>query len=183
MKIRKYRRKELLGIIPNLKNKTLLDIGASNCYSFNWAYNRLAKNNGKNIILVDINYGKEINKYIFSENAICADAKDLPFKNNNFDIVTSGWLLDYFKGKELEKVVNESSRVIKPKGYFIGDVPVHPEKTEEDIILFTRKFQPQIEEYRKLMQNNNLKILQDGLGFENYEIVNHLVYYFVAQKA
>lgn len=54
---------------------------------------------------------------------IIADARKLPFKNNSFNTVFSNSVLEHITN--VEKVISESYRVLKPKGYFIFTVPIN----------------------------------------------------------
>lgn len=49
---------------------------------------------------------------------------EIPFKNNFFDIVYTNHCLEHLRGVEvLHKIINETHRVLKPKGVFLIKVP------------------------------------------------------------
>jgi len=54
-------------------------------------------------------------------NVILGDMRELPFKNNSFDVVIAGGSLEHFT--ETEVALREIARVLKPEGIFIGNVP------------------------------------------------------------
>lgn len=55
------------------------------------------------------------------EGFIQADAHNLPFKNNSFDVVFGGFVLHHLK--DLDKAIKEFRRVLKPEGYYYGIEP------------------------------------------------------------
>lgn len=77
----------------------------------------------------------ETAKKIFNKNGhnaefIHADALEMPFDDNTFDIVISIGLLEHFEN--LEKPLNEQYRVLKPDGLFIGYiVPERPDNVQK----------------------------------------------------
>ena len=50
-----------------------------------------------------------------------ADIRNLPFKNNSFDIVLSAGIIEHVP--EIEKCIKEIARVLKKEGYLIIHVP------------------------------------------------------------
>ena len=53
---------------------------------------------------------------------IIADATNLPFRDNTFDVVYSFHLLWHIEKSEQEKVINEMKRVVRPGGVIIFDI-------------------------------------------------------------
>lgn len=62
---------------------------------------------------------------IGGDNFVKTDVRDLPHKDETFDLVTAGKLLHYFDEQGMEEVLNEAERVLKPEGYIVGDVPIN----------------------------------------------------------
>jgi len=96
---------------PNAKN--ILDLGMCN----GLLVKKLRKS-GKRAIGIDL-------RVKTSEGLILADARQLPFQDEVFDIVTEAYLLADMKDfqqlpfSELEKVILEARRVLKVGGIFI----------------------------------------------------------------
>ncbi|NIO43961.1 MAG: methyltransferase domain-containing protein [Candidatus Aenigmarchaeota archaeon] len=205
-KIQPYTRRDFFKEIPDLESKTLLDVGASEHCIFSMAYLMFlydkrartkekldekayneSKKFRKNIVTVDLEYKGKLSS-ILPETSICADARKLPFDNESFDIVAIGWLLDCFENNsEVVRTINESVRVLKSNGYLIGDAPLHPpitsnEKLKTPKLLSNPKYSKQIEKYRRVMTNEGIEFLKEGIGFNTNEIGNHLTFYFIGQK-
>lgn len=98
-------------------NLSVLDIGSAggeflNCVDFNFRK-----------IAIDINI--EILKFSRLHNCgvevFCADAKNLPFKNDSFNIV---FLVDVIEHIDNDsRVLKEANRVLKPGGFLVVSVP------------------------------------------------------------
>ena len=52
-----------------------------------------------------------------------ADAQALPFKDGQFDIAFNAGVLEHFTDEQLERVVDEMMRVVKPGGLFVAFCP------------------------------------------------------------
>lgn len=65
-----------------------------------------------------------------SADFVHADALEMPFHDNTFDVVISIGLLEHFEN--VEKPINEQYRVLKPGGLFIGYiVPERPDNVQK----------------------------------------------------
>lgn len=62
-------------------------------------------------------------KYNFTK-LVLGDGKNLPFKDNSYDLVTSLDVLEHLEDDQ--KVMQEAWRVLKPGGFFLVSVPAHP---------------------------------------------------------
>lgn len=63
-------------------------------------------------------------------NFYVGDARDLPFEDNTYDSVSSIGLLEHFE--DVQKVMEEQWRVLKPKGWFFGYiVPEKPDNVQK----------------------------------------------------
>jgi len=54
---------------------------------------------------------------------VAADCFHLPFKAGSFDMVFGSLILHRFRGKELEDVIAQIRRVLKPRGRYLGIEP------------------------------------------------------------
>ena len=95
-------------------------------------------------------------------------AEKLPFADNEFDCCVSILSLNFFS--DIEKVLKEASRVLKPGARFFGCVPVPERNTREKLIR------------GKLFSENELKrfFAAAGLSFKPLEADNGAVLYFNA---
>jgi len=57
-----------------------------------------------------------------------AAGEDLPFDDNNFDLVTASWLLHVLEAERREQVIAECVRVLKPGGRF-GAITITPPRS------------------------------------------------------
>jgi len=98
-----------------IKNKSVLDLG---CGSGIFT-NELIKFNPKNITGIDLSGGliniakREYPKIDF----LVGDAKNTPFKNSEFDVVSSSLMVHYFDN--LISLFKEINRILKSNGYFV----------------------------------------------------------------
>ncbi len=109
----KFEEKYLKQFLPSLKSKKVLDVG---CGTGRWDKFFLLK--GANVIGID--KSKEMlkkAKKIKGLKVEIMDAKNLKFKDNNFDLTFSSLLLSNLK--DYKKVVKEMIRVTKHGGWII----------------------------------------------------------------
>lgn len=66
-------------------------------------------------------------KFNLNGTSICADAYHLPIKSNIVNAVVSGGLLEHFNEYEINNIIQEMVRVLKPNGLFYADIV--PEKS------------------------------------------------------
>src|SRR3989344_2808807 len=180
MRFAMYSNDALFNAIPDLESKILLDIGTGSESSYSHGfmeslYNKLVTKHGEDfadeqidgfyshVVAVDIEVYKGYLSFL-EDRLVCADGRNLPFKNESFDIVAIGWLLDLlanFKptedNSEIIKLMEELSRVTKPSGYVIGDVPLHPLQWDgmfgiPMMILNIPEYYSQIASYRKIFE-------------------------------
>ncbi len=73
-----------------------------------------------------IDYSREaikLLKYRKGIKVVEANAFKLPFKDHTFDLVYSQGLMEHYRGLELNVLMEEQKRVVRPKGYILIDVP------------------------------------------------------------
>jgi|SRR3989344_2466208 len=106
-------KEKFLSIMPNkLKDKNILDVGCGNGWLLDLFYSKGA--NKENLYGVDLN--KKINKFKFK----IAEASNLPFKSNFFDIITASTLFSSVLNSEHRKLIAEEIlRVLKKQGIII----------------------------------------------------------------
>ncbi|GEM_PF-6634530 len=96
-----------------------------------------------------------------SGEGIRADAYHLPLKDNSVVMVMSGGLLEHFKsGTEINSIVREMVRVLKPNGIFYADiVPRKSSLCRPIIIKKDTCFENSIkkDEWKKIFEKNKLK--------------------------
>lgn len=114
---------ELKKLLPDFKNKNVLDLGCGYGWHCIYAYENGAKKiTGIDISKKMINTAKEKSKNLNIEYKCCA-MEDLEFKENSFDVVLSSLAFHYIKN--FEDLVKNISRWLLPEGDFIFSVE-HP---------------------------------------------------------
>lgn len=95
----------------------IIDVG-SGAGGFSMAMQKIGAT--KKIILIDNSRNallltKKIFEHFKIENylLVCADARNLPFKDNSFEAALSGGLLEHFPSKDQEKIIGEQRRVCR----------------------------------------------------------------------
>ena len=98
---------------PTLKGK-VLDIGCNDS-----PLHELIKKNCKNIDLwgIDVIIDKP------SEKTVEASALQMPFKNNEFDFLVAGEIIEHFNQNQAKKFLKECRRVLKSNGELIITTP------------------------------------------------------------
>lgn len=104
-------------------DKKILDIGCGPRGSLNWA------NNSKLRIGLDPLSTKYISLGIDTSKMklITGYAENIPFDENEFDVVCSFNSLDHVE--DINKTLDEIKRVLKPNGLFLLIIDIHPYKT------------------------------------------------------
>lgn len=82
----------------------------------------------KNLTIIGIDFESaymirnNILKYDLNGNSIQADAYKIPLKSNSVDAVISGGFLEHFNNKELEYIIKEMKRILKPGGLLYAEI-------------------------------------------------------------
>ncbi len=128
---------ELDKIIPTLKGETILDMGAKDMRYAHYFEN-------SKYIAIDLE-PKIKNNYM-----IQADAHNLPFPDNTFDIIISTEVIEHTTWPWI--VIQELSRILKPGGSLVISWPWLYAITHHDY------WRIHIDSMKKLAEKNNLRI-------------------------
>lgn len=125
---------ELKKLIPDLKEKTVLDIGCG----FGWHCKYAVEQGAKKVVGIDISKNmiekaKEINADVKIE-YIVSSIEDYEYPKNTFDIVISSLALHYIES--FDEVCNQVKNTLKDNGTFIFSVehPIFTANGEEEWI-------------------------------------------------
>ena len=142
-------------------NSQILDIG---CGTGNFL-NKLKKIN-KNIGLFGIDESEKMIKIAqnkFKEiNFTTANAKDLPFKDNSFNLTTIIDAFYYFNDKK--RVFSECYRILKPNGYLFIHTPSIDQFLLRLVVQMTKLFY--LERDSEHLHFKELKLLAENSGFK-----------------
>lgn len=105
---------ESIRLLMNEQNlKSLLDIGCGTGRMVKFFNDNGFKSLGCDVYEDALNFARKINK---KNSIIKAYATKLPFKNNSFDMITAISVIEHLTPKEVEKLLIEAKRVLKPNG-------------------------------------------------------------------
>jgi len=100
-----------------------------------------------------------------------------------------GNLLDYFLDDDsgLEQAISESARVLRPNGYLVGYVLLHPPRLDDRLRMLKLPFDLpryfwQRKKYLKVMEKQGLKPLKRDIRFYDAGDSKNLTFFFVTQK-
>ncbi len=112
-------RKHFYSLLPDLKGKTLLDVGCGSGHDAEYYVNKGAKVSGIDISENEI----ELAKKKTNGNFIVGNMNNLHYENNSFDVVTSFYALQ--TSDDVPKALSEMIRVAKPNARIVI-VTKHP---------------------------------------------------------
>jgi SAM-dependent methyltransferase len=198
MKLEPYTRRELFEQIPDLENKTILDLASGAFCLYGLTYlevlgTTLGKDEVKryenNVVAIDLEYDPSFGSFL-DGTSIRGDAKYLPFRSQRFNIVAAGKIFNYFRKNydELSRIFDEIDRVLNKDGYLIGDITLFPPLSPNRLLrphkiaLYWTSYKRQIKKYSELIEEKRFKFLRKGIGFMSDEITNSLKMFFVTQK-
>jgi len=102
--------------IKSWKHKRVLDIGCSG-----GMLQKLLSSQCREVYGLDINLD-QLNETGIEGNYVCGDAMQLPFKENDFDVVICSHLLEHLPS--VQKSIQEINRILRPKGNFFVLYPI-----------------------------------------------------------
>ena len=103
---------------------------------------------------------KNIEQFDLNGTSICADVFCIPIKSNSVDVVVSGGLLEHFNKDEINSVIQEMVRILKPNGFFYSDIVPHKISLCRPIILSHRggyENSFSIKQWKTMFNENELK--------------------------
>lgn len=172
-----FEKNQVLPILGDLKNKTVLDVGAGTGRLSIMLEQAQAK-----VTALDVSEGMlkilhQKNKRIIT---VIGEAESLPFEDNSFDIITAAFLIVHLKNPKL--FFDEAYRVLKDGGQLLvtninqKDPPVVSTK-EGDIVIESYYHRP--EAIREMLADLAFTIAEEKIIKENDLWVNQII---LAQK-
>lgn len=109
---------EYLNRHPQKINMRILDLGCGNGKISNMLFNEI--NVGLDVVSEEAERAYNLPAY---KSIVIADAREMPFKDDSFDIVFSNSVIEHIWG--INNVLTEVSRILRNQGLFIFTVPSH----------------------------------------------------------
>lgn len=112
----KQEREELIGYLPDLRGKRVLELGAGI-----GRFTPFLAQQATTLLAIDlvpqfIEKNRKDNSSFPHISFLCADAMHLEFKEGLFDVVFSNWLFLYLEDDEVEQLLEKISRWLSPQG-------------------------------------------------------------------
>jgi ubiquinone/menaquinone biosynthesis C-methylase UbiE len=106
--------KRVYVFVKNKKLKTMLDLGCGGGRDSEYFSRR-----GFRVTAVDIIVSEQQQKKIKRNNIafVKSDIRKIKIKNKSFDIIYAHLILHYFNNKQIEKIMNDLHKILKPGGY------------------------------------------------------------------
>lgn len=109
-------REEIVGYLPDLKGKTVLDLGSGI-----GRFTRFFANHASRLISVDMTpqfVEKNRSKHADCQNVrfVCSDAMNFDVEQNSVDFIFLNWLFMYLEEGEVEILLERMDQWLKPKG-------------------------------------------------------------------
>ena len=167
-KISQFDMDEIATMVPSLKGKRILELGAGIGRYTGW----LAEQ-AENVVAVDfidkfIKRNEEINGSKGNIEFVCADATKLAFPPNSFDIVFSNWLLMYLTDEETFKLLQNVLSWLTDDGFLFFrescNKPSGSKKRGENPTIYRK-----LGDYDDILNSVTMPMPGDGnsvLGFE-----------------
>jgi len=157
-------------LITRFSFNSFLDIGCG-CGNF---VKEIKKQKGKNFDAYGVDFSKFAVKKANAPFIILADCKNLPFKDNRFDLVHILGVFSYLKNlKEIKQAMAEAYRVSK-KFILFDEVYIRPDKKSDDYDPCRQQFFSQkqwLSFWKKIIKKNDIiNLYKDEIIIEKYEI-------------
>jgi len=110
-----------------------------------------------------------LTKFNLNGISLQADAYHIPLKFNSIDAVISGGFLEHFNEKELNKILQESLRILKPGGLFYAEIVPKKFSLCRPVIL------TEMGGYESSFSKNKWKEILENNGYKNINVVSGLV--------
>lgn len=162
--------------LPN--NINILELGCGD--GSLWVKNLDKIPKGWNITLTDFSQGmlkdakKNLEKYVDRFNFNVVDAENIPYENENFDVVIANHMLYHLN--DIDRALGEINRVLKKDGYFFAStVGKNHMKEMRDIVRMVDESILKLEGFnltKKFQLENGMKILKyyfDEISMKRYE--------------
>ncbi len=131
------------------------------------------ENKNLSLIGIDFESAKMVRDNILKFNlngiSVQADVYHLPIKSDSVDAVISGGFLEHFNREELDKILKESQRILKPNRLFYAEIVPKKFSSCRPIIL------TQMGGYESSFSKKKWKEILKNNGYKNIKIVSGLV--------
>jgi len=169
------RAERLLHFVNAKKNQNFLEVGCGNGATSKYIAGKYDLNvTGTDVDSEQIQLAQKNNDDIPNVRFLEADTTNLPFEDNDFDIILSFQVLHHISN--WLDALEEIKRVLKPKGYFIYVDLVYPKWMAEIGKLFKHKYGiTTIHKLNSFIEKNNFSTIHSSLSksliFHHYEAV------------
>lgn len=155
--------------LPHLSNKMILDVGCGHGMMMEYF-----SENGNNIFGIDITAQSVRFNSVRGLTVIEADARDIPFADDTFDLVYSLGVIEHFSGTE--QALTEQVRVCKSGGIVVAVVPnlITPYCVAGILFeLLTRRNHDLLVTYGKAFSKKQLMKIFENAGCEHVRIESY----------
>jgi ubiquinone/menaquinone biosynthesis C-methylase UbiE len=158
-------------------NLKILEVGCGSarlsCFLASYGYDITGLDDSENALRVaKNNFALTNNKGKF----IIGDVKNLPFRNNSYDVVMSTGLLEHFK--DPQPVINEMVRVLKNGGLFYSDIlpnkfslmRLRPHGFVDKFMQILKKKNKKVIIYENKLKKTDIERLLQSVGLTNIRV-------------
>lgn len=112
----KQEREELIGYLPDLREKKVLELGAGIGRFTSFLAQQATTLLAIDLVPQFLEKNKKDNSNFPHVSFLCADVMDLEFKEGLFDVIFFNWLFTYLEDGEVEQLLEKISRWLSPQG-------------------------------------------------------------------
>lgn len=114
----------MLRLFPDPATLNVVEVGSGPAHDSLVLATRGAKVTGVDFSQAGLDIGREIyESQGLSLTTQLGDARQLPFEDDTFDLSFNGGVLEHFEDDELERVIDEMARVVRPGGTVLAFCP------------------------------------------------------------